>query len=242
MRKSAAAIFLVTWLSVLPLNICRGQTASKELGKKAVEAKKMIRADHDGAPLPRNARERLGTLRFRHGAAIYSVSFSADGKKLAATDGYGNCVLWEAATGKKLDQIKGGPYAFFPDGKILHLGGGSRQISLLDVATGKVLGEFHDQEEGLRRVLFSPDRRTVASVVDGKPIRLWDVATGKELRQLQGHRDRVCNIAFSHDGKTLAVADSSDTIRLWEVARGKVECPPFVGPGKMTVHRTTDLI
>jgi WD40 repeat protein len=190
-------------------------------GARSADESARGRIDQYGDPLPKDARARLGTVRLRHGASIHFVAFSRNGKHLVAEDSYGKAFLWKVATGENLGGIQGGRYVFIPTDEAIRLSGGSRKIRMLDLATGKVLRRFHDQEEGDRLLSFSPDGRAVASAMADKPLRLWDAATGKQLCQLQSHHGRACSITFSREGRSLAAADGDGTIRIWDVARGQ---------------------
>ena len=73
---------------------------------------------------------------FRAKSYVFAVDFSRDGKTLAVSDGDGNLVLWDAATGQQLRQLlksnenpKGvRTFRFSPDGKILASAGEDGKI------------------------------------------------------------------------------------------------------------------
>jgi WD40 repeat protein len=81
----------------------------------------------------------------------------------------------------------------------------------------------------IRRVVVSPDGKTVASVADDMVCRLWDVDSGKLVRELRGHKEQTPHhfpsmlyaCAFSRDGKYLASGDKVGHVVVWEVATGK---------------------
>src|SRR5262245_36032542 len=83
------ALLLLFWL-----------TASLDLrGQERPGAQTL--AAHDDS-LPAFARQRLGTLRFRNGTAIASLSFAPDGRTLLSIGHDRVARLWETATGKEL--------------------------------------------------------------------------------------------------------------------------------------------
>src|SRR5262245_54085364 len=57
------------------------------------------KTDLNGAPLPEGALARLGTLRWRAGGEVQTISFTPDGKTIAAVTNRGLC-LFDVATGK----------------------------------------------------------------------------------------------------------------------------------------------
>jgi len=81
----------------------------------------------------------------------------------------------------------------------------------------------------IRRVIVSPDGKTVASVADDMVCRLWDAETGKMLRELRGHKEKTPHhfpsmlhaCAISADGKYVATGDKVGHIVVWDMASGE---------------------
>ena len=80
--------------------------------------------------------------------------------------------------------------AYSPDGKVLATGG-SRDVQLWDVRTGKELRRLARQPDLARRVAFSPDGKLLASAGSDPVVRLWDPATGAAGLVLEGHTRAV---------------------------------------------------
>ena len=79
-------------------------------------------------------------------------------------------------------------------------------VRLWDVVTGVnrwTLNGFNDKDKAVASVAFSPNSKTLASVLGDKTIQLWGTAKSVLQRTLDGHDMRVYNIAFSSDGKLL---------------------------------------
>src|SRR5262249_27656291 len=93
---------------------------------------------------------------------------------------------------------------------------GSR-LKLWEVATGRGLRTFADDDATINVVAFSPDGRLALSGSDDK-LSLWDVTTGKEIKAFTGSRAR--QVAFSPDART-ALSGYGATMKLWDVAAGQ---------------------
>jgi hypothetical protein len=119
--------------------------------------------------------------------------------------------------------------AYRPDGKVL-VAGGHKEVILLDVSSGDVLGKLSGQAGKVTALAFSPDgqRLAVASgtAVTLGELRLYALPPGglpeaKPDLVIAAHKDLILNLAFSPDGKSLATCGYDRLIKLWDVASGK---------------------
>ena len=168
------------------------------------------------------------------GGAASGLTFSPDGKVLVTVDAEWRLHVWDAATGKKLHDVKadGGRISnpiFSADGKMLafssfHAGNIGRpmqhRVFLYDTADWSKLREVGDPNEQFCHLLaFSPDGKLLAGGDHNGGIYFWDADTGKLIeRQMLPHAG-ITSLSFSHDGKVLAVAGNRRTI--WDVATRK---------------------
>jgi WD40 repeat protein len=70
----------------------------------------------------------------------------------------------------------------------------------------------------VRRAIFSPDGRLLASCGEDSKVIVWDFARRKRLVTLADHTDWVGAVAFSPDGKWLATGSFDKTIIVWDAA------------------------
>jgi WD40 repeat protein len=150
-------------------------------------------------------------LEIEEGAGAAALTFSPDGKSLAAgglvEDGKkpGQKVvirLWESATGALRLEISPLP-------------------GRLPQYLGDLPGMAATFDTFLLSLTFSPEGKTLAAG-GFTSITLWDAATGKELRRLGGAAVRASTAAFSADGKVLAAGQLDGSVRFWDVATGTI--------------------
>lgn len=202
------------------------------------------RTDRYGDPLPPGVVARLGTERLTLARAIF-LTFSPDGRCVAAHNGSGQLRIWEAASGKELLRVTTPifygygsgmtPLRFSPNSKTIALacpaerGGGANQqasVRVWEVATGKELHCFGDLPDQASHVVFSPDGRYLFASGYGIPLLRWDLVEGGAPKEF-GNSRSVAFLAVSRDATTLtaAINDRGDwrnhTFVRWDVATGK---------------------
>ncbi len=168
--------------------------------------------------------------------------FSPDRKIVAQAEAF-SVILWEVATRKTLETLKGSDglilsLAFSPDGMILAGGTLSGTIELWDVATGRELKTIKGNSP-VSSITFSPDGKTLAGGGEDGFVRFWEVATGKELKAFYAHKHPVLALAFSPDGKLLVSSSEAawkegeveeSAVKLREVVTGReLEVPELPG-------------
>ncbi len=180
-----------------------------------------------------------------HQGDITFLSFSPDGSTLISISKDMTINFWDIPSGElklpfaiqgvisdKIETKEKIKRTFFsPDQSILITAGESRTIYLWDSTTGKLKQTFSDKNEdnketgyisGVDDILFSPDGKSILSLVKDYQIRMWDIATGKR-RRFTGYTGYLTNAAFSPDEKTLATVGYPGDIRIWDIMTGKLK-------------------
>ena len=166
-------------------------------------------------------------------AVLKSITFSPDGKLLAAGRNIFNVVLlYDVGTLEVKKAFKGRlddrwgkifarSVAFSPDGKYLAVAGIDDTVIIWDIATGEEL-LYLSQLKNVAAVAFSPDGKVLATAGPGNESHLIDSTNGRELAVLAGHEGTVTCVEFSKGGKIVATGSSDGAVRLWDVKSTKI--------------------
>jgi len=179
--------------------------------------------------------DRLQQLAIWGKGRVEQLVYSPDGKYLAVGTTAG---VWlydaEALELERFIQTESEvlEMAFVPDSTTLtaHLEGdvkgrGGKTIMRWSVNTGERVGQWEVGVRNLWRVVFAPDGKILASVLEDGQVGLWDIESGRLLAALgvdSDPRKLIGAPAFSPDGKLLASEGPNLTIRLWDVETGNI--------------------
>jgi len=156
---------------------------------------------------------------------VDNIIFSPDGRNIITT-GPGEARVWNISTGQTVQVISGADFfrvRYSPDGKYFAIGSLSdTQIRLYDAKTFEKFREFENPDT-VGCIVFSPDGKTIAAVVDHTAIRLWDMDSGQIIREFSvNNYENFNDLRFSPDGQYLiTAADVGQTATIFEVATGK---------------------
>ncbi|HLN26309.1 MAG TPA: sigma-70 family RNA polymerase sigma factor [Gemmataceae bacterium] len=151
-----------------------------------------------------------------------SVTFSPDGKSLAAGGSGTSIHLIDLATGKRKQERSGHEGRIFrvalsPDGSTLASGGEDNVIYLWDLKTNQEKARLEGHQGHVSGLAFTPDGAELVSCSYDGTVRVWDWRRGKEIRRLAETNGWHYGLDLAPDGKTLVLP----TGQLWNVTTGK---------------------
>jgi WD40 repeat protein len=160
----------------------------------------------------------------------FSLCFSRDGKRLAATTGEKVVRVCDSRTGEEVFSLNGHAgevtcVAYSPDGERIATASSDGTARLWDATTGKEVQLLKGNAGALSALCFSPDGKRLACAAGDETIRLWDLPMGQEVFTLRGHADQVTGVRFSPDGNRLVSASRDGTVKLWDAPTGDADLP-----------------
>ena len=157
-------------------------------------------------------------LRELTGKSIFtSVTFSHDGKIIAAGRLDGKVQLWDTS-GKEIGTLEGhtdrvNSVSFSPNGKTIASASNDRTVKLWQIQLS-LLTHLKAHDSRVMDVSFSPDGKIFASASQDATIKLWDIS-GNFQQSLKGHRLLVDSVSFSPNSEKIASTSRDDTVKIW---------------------------
>lgn len=174
-----------------------------------------------------NAQEAKLVLPIGHTDWVSSAQFSPDGKWIVTASNDGTAKIWDAQTGKFLQDLKGHAGSvrsaqFSPDGKRIVTASWDSTAKIWDAQNGKLLQDLKGHTGSVKSAQFSSDGKWVVSASNDCSAILWEASTGNILHDLKGHSSHVSSAQFSSDGKLIVTASEDQTAKIWESSTGKL--------------------
>jgi hypothetical protein len=132
-----------------------------------------------------------GVLTLRgHRAAVKSVAFSPDGRRIVTGSSDKTAKVWDAASGKELLTLKGhsggiDSVAFSPDGQRIVTGSSDKTAKVWEAAGGKALLKLYGHSAGIDSAAFSPDGQRIVTGSSDKTAKVWEAARADQVAAWQ---------------------------------------------------------
>jgi WD40 repeat protein len=160
----------------------------------------------------------LATLPGKIQDHAYSLTFSPDGRHLAAGGMDGGVTIWDVLTRQVLTNIT--PHKSFaqaarfsPDGRWFATGGGDHFLTLWNTDAWRQETEFFGHANGIWGLAFAPDSRELISASRDHTVKFW---TLPPPRREQWLGDAQAVIGFLPDSRSAVTLDTNGILRVWE--------------------------
>jgi WD40 repeat protein len=139
-------------------------------------------------------RQNVLALEFPGAGLVTAIAFSPDSSLIlgAGAVGKNELLLWDARTGKRLQEFSGysgalWAVAFSPDGRFVAAGGDDASIHMWELATGQEVRRFQGHAASIHAIQFSPDGAWLATASQDGTLKLWHT-------ELQALKDALCSV------------------------------------------------
>ena len=174
--------------------------------------------------------------------SVYRVSWSPDGKRLAAGSlvkgnaefGKSHLVIWDTSTWKSVFEQTGdddtldsiyGDIAWSPDSRLLASSISGMGVLVHDIQTGNIVSRQDTLSS--YALSWSPDgSRLVATGDLASSIRRWKVSTDEAVRLFDQRAGGFLQIAWSPDGKRIASGNFEGKVCFWTAITNR--CDGFI--------------
>ncbi len=162
-------------------------------------------------------------------ASLVSVSFNADGTRLAGGSANGHVLVLNPADSSQMLEIADAHtttavndegveetvplaalVAYHPTGEQIASAAGDGMIKVWDANSGDLLLEWQGHTAAVNALTFSPDGTTLLSGGDDAALYQWDISTGTQVRAFEGHVGRVLSADFSANGQRIISSTADD--------------------------------
>lgn len=160
---------------------------------------------------------------------ISNISWSPDGKYIAATDGF-NLFVWRSGatsptpvyTPNVCDSTNYylGPIAWSPDSSSIALNCNGH-VRVWNMQKNEIVLTYSPNSHGsINDLVWSPDGKYIATASDYMAVDVWNVMTGHRSMTYTGHTNPITVVAWSPNGKYVASGGYDQEVKVWDPTNG----------------------
>ncbi|MGE0023758.1 MAG: hypothetical protein AB7S70_09035, partial [Hyphomicrobium sp.] len=161
-----------------------------------------------------------------HMGAVWSATFSRDGKQLVTSSADFTARVWRVESGETLPKLSHPSaslwtIAFSKDGTKVVTSGSDGKARIWDSETRTLVRELEGHADSAVTAAFSDDGSWILTASNDGTVRIWNAATGAEKTRLASDTASVQMAVFSPDASRVLTASADQVIRLWDVETAK---------------------
>jgi WD40 repeat protein len=142
-----------------------------------------------------------------HSSSVLSLSFAADGQRLASASYDHTARIWDSTDGRCLTILRGHTdtvkrVAFSPDGRRVATVSVDNTVRIWSADDGRELAVLKGRSGPVTAAVWQPDGTALATYGSGRSIQLWH-PDGKLVRSVDDLEGSILSLAFSRDGRTV---------------------------------------
>ncbi len=155
----------------------------------------------------------------RHTSQVTSLSWSADGKRLASCGQDQTVKIWDAAQRRHLFSFlrpnRVQCVSWDPTSRLVAVGAWQGAVAIIDVDTQTKIHHLFGHEDRVWGIDWNQDGTQLASVSLAGELKVWDASVADEPRALVAGIRGFEQVAWSSDGTRLA-ASNEESIFVWD--------------------------
>lgn len=157
-----------------------------------------------------------------HKGAIWGLSLAADDRHAVTTSYDHTAVVWEIATGAKINTYRGHNWTVtkaltYPDMKKMATASNDKMIRIWNYQTAATIHTLEGHTSGIMGFSLSPDGRLLASGDGDGNLHLWDAQAGILIRKFTPSPGVFIHTEFDKTGEKLVAVTHEGSVQLYNL-------------------------
>lgn len=157
-----------------------------------------------------------------HTAAVEQISWDpTHSDRLASASSDKTVKVWEYRMIKQLFSVECTAavlhVCYSPDGRLLATGTKDERVSIIDVATQRIIHSWQETRTSIHQIVWSHSGHLLCLSTQQGTVMIYETATWKYIHEIEGNTSSVFCLEFDPRGRYLAVGGADAVISLWDL-------------------------